>query len=150
MNIDHAILFNRCAQGVVSISDLIDFVHSLSSSEREHFLSGLITCVDQARPMAEDGHAAVQASGLSITRTPCVMVSKNVSHHQLRRMADLLDRRDFDEALSLLVHLYAIADRRRREVECSGNKPERHWWHLDLSNEDVIRWVRHQYNKGEL
>jgi len=127
---------NQIAQGVGPLNQALDAYRVLSPSERSGIIHLLSMMIDQAHPCASEITDAIRASGLKPSFTPCVMlVSGSSRYSQLSMLADLPDD-ELDKVFVLLMHLFQIADSRRR-ASCGDTCY--HWWHQNLSDETVVR-----------
>lgn len=125
---------NKVAQDVVPLEAAVADFTQLPLPERREALRRLVVMVDQAHPRPTEIEVAIVASGLRPTFTPCVMLTvlktpqTSPLRQQLTRMVQLPET-ELGKAFVLLIHVFRVADKRRRE-DCGSQC--QHWWHQDL------------------
>jgi len=144
MDIDHEILVNQMAQGIVQFGDGERCFSTLDLNSKRGMLREINAMILQAHPKPEDAISTIAASGLKETLTPCVLLSRPDIKAQLAKLANLPEP-ELINAFRLLVHLLGIADKRRRET--TPLDVVNHWWHRDLRNPHVIAEIRAHYQK---
>jgi hypothetical protein len=113
------------------IAGFVTWFDALTQSRQREILDELKLMVSQAKPVLDDGPAAVQASGLRSTFTPCVLLSRGYTLQVVTKIVGL-PADEYRKSAALLLTLFAIADRRRRETQCASGCS--HWWHRDLTD----------------
>ncbi len=144
MNIDHAILINQMAQGIVEIDEGEQWFSAHDLESKRGMLREVNVMILQAHPTPDDAISAIAASGLNDTLTPCVLLLKPGIKVQLAKLANLPEP-ELANVLKLLVGLLGVADKRRRETKPVDTV--NHWWHRDLRNPQVIAEIRERYRK---
>jgi hypothetical protein len=145
MSIDHAILINQMAQGIVAIGDGERWFSAFNLEFKRSMLREINAMILQAHPALEDPVSAIAASGLKETLTPCVLLAKPGIKVQLAKLANLPES-ELTNVLKLLVRLLGIADMRRLEMRQIDTV--NHWWHRDLRNPQVVAEIREHYRKS--
>jgi len=136
MTLETEILLNQIAQGVRPMQEGIALV-SRGASAHDAWIS-LRMMVCQARPRLHDVEEAIASAGLKPTYTPCVLLLKDQRPNQIEKVA-ALPANEAEKAFRLLVTVFAVADRRRRE-SCPANC--QHGWHRDFSDPNVLAEIR--------
>jgi len=139
MNIDEVILLNQIAQGIRTIQEGKDWFLSLSVERRLEVLRHVSFLALQASAREEDVPLAIERSGLRRGYTPCVLLLNGRLKIQLAKVC-ALPPEEYEKAFILLITLLGIADSRRRTTKCVDGCD--HWWHRDLSDEDVLNDIR--------
>lgn len=123
----HELQINRLAQGLMAWNAGIAWFEELDDGEKYDVLHTLCLCCDQSHPLLDEVAPAIEYAGLKPTFTPCVMLARaNPPEKALWPILGLPS----DERLKsfkLILALFAIADRRRRETVCCGQCS--HEWH---------------------
>ncbi len=117
---------NKISQGLMSIDEGLDWFNEAKPEYRSEIMHSLDSCVFQSHPTTEDIEEGVKKSGLKETYSPCVLIRKkpfNDVRNKILKMPELDQRRGF----ILLLSVFSVADKRRREDECKGNCT--HEWH---------------------
>jgi len=138
MNAENFILLNQYAQGVRKIEDGKDWFSNLSSDEQLLILRELSNLILQAGASINDVNEAIQKSRLKATFTPCVLLQKGSLKIQLSKVL-ALPFSEYAKVFSLFISLLSIADTRRRNTKCKNGCS--HWWHKDLSNDEIVRQI---------
>lgn len=135
MNLDEEILINKYGQDLVSADVLMRLFNSFDFSWKKVFLTDLSYLIIQSKPKDQDIVLAIKRSKLKPTFTPCVLLSKGVANHNLKKVIGLRED-ELSKALLLLLELFKIAYSRRYQIEknLSGK-----WWYQDLSDEEKLR-----------
>ncbi|MEU6244239.1 DUF5958 family protein [Streptomyces sp. NPDC047024] len=121
------VMLNELAQGLRPMSQGIAWFDALGPEEQSEVLLFLHHHCLQARPVTEDGPEGVRRSGLRVTHTPAVLVTRGRIDDQLGKIASLTPHDERRKAFRLLVAVLGLADARRRERFCSDGCG--HWWH---------------------
>ncbi len=141
--IEELVLLNQYAQDILKIDDGKAWFNSLSPKEQHELLRELSNLIIQAGVKDSDVNVAIKKSGLKPTYTPCVLLQKGNLKCQLAKTLSL-PIAEYAKTFSLFINLLSIADKRRRETRCKNECS--HWWHKDLSNEEVVNLIK---NSGE-
>jgi hypothetical protein len=142
MSLELDIYLNQLAQGVKPLSAGEQWFLQLPEEAQVDALRRLASHAMQAGAVGNDVAAAVSASGLKSSYTPCSMLTAHTKD-QLASSAlrvamsrvIALPAPERRKTFLLLIALLSVADRRRRERDFD---PARHWWHRDLSDERVV------------
>ncbi|MFH8371171.1 DUF5958 family protein [Streptomyces sp. NPDC018031] len=121
------VLLNELAQGLRPMSEGIEWFDDLGSKEQSEVLLFLRHHCVQARVVPEDAPESIRRSGLRLTHTPVVLISRGRIDMQLGKIAGLTPVNERRKAFKLLIAVLAVADGRRRERFCSHGCG--HWWH---------------------
>jgi len=141
MKIEQEILINKYGQNLVDIDPLLNFFRSFDMSYRKIFLNEMLFLVVQSKPEESDIEFAIKNSGLKSTFTPCVLLRKGVTNHNLQKLVDLPGD-ELEKVFILLMSLFKIAYERRFAVEKNNNSNK--WWYWDLSEETNINKILRQ------
>lgn len=137
------IFLNQIAQEVVTIEQGLQWFKNLQEDQQREIFRDLVFIICQAKAKPVDAENAVARSGLSPTFTPCVLLFKamkeqpyasSVLEQALWKIMGLPEN-EREKSFRLFIALFQVADARRRERNFD---PERHWWHRDLSDEQVV------------
>jgi hypothetical protein len=118
------------AQGMLPATEGIDWFLAQPTERRREVLRVLADLLYQAHPSSEEVTSAIEAAGLKPSFTPCVLLAAAKSDSQRYRRARQISELPDDEqhkGFLLLMKVFEIADRRRRESQCKGHC--QHWWH---------------------
>lgn len=119
---------NQIAQGIHDIEYVFELLKE--SPHPDLFWQALYTMVVQSHPTREEAVQAIEETGLKPTFTPCVLLVKdNTPEKNVGKICSLPEY-EHRKALILLMKVFQIADKRRRETECKEGCS--HWWHQDL------------------
>lgn len=122
---------NRIAQGSVPVKEGIEWFDALARDEQQSVLRTLAYITSQSHPLAKEVEPAISQAGLKLTFTPCIMVLKApLPEKGCQRLPDLPPD-EWSKSFRLMVALFALADRRRRETSCRNGCT--HDWH-NLAN----------------
>ena len=122
----HELQLNRIAQGLIPASEGIAWFEGLGSDEQQAVLRLLVLITVQAHPLKSEVEPAISQAKLKPTFTPCVMVSKAESPETGFTFGNLPPH-EWTKTFRLLIALFSIADRRRRETTCRNGCS--HAWH---------------------
>jgi hypothetical protein len=117
---------NRLAQGVEPLEEGIAWFNESAAKHRLEIMRALDICVFQSHPNEEDVKSGIAESGLKDTYSPCVLVLRkpfNLARQKVLSMVGL----DQERAFRLFLHIFSVADRRRRETQCKEGCS--HEWH---------------------
>ncbi|GAA2828310.1 hypothetical protein GCM10010441_60920 [Kitasatospora paracochleata] len=123
---DRTILLNRLAQELHPLDDGITWFTDLAAPERTAVLTVLAELCLHARATTEDAPEATARSGIRPTHTPAVLLARGHLAPQLHRIATLPGNEQL-KSFRLLIALFTVADRRRRERSCTPTC--HHPWH---------------------
>lgn len=130
MKIEDEILINKYGQELVEIDSLLNLFLGFDLSYQKIFLHEILHLILQSNPNDEDIESAITHSRLKSTYTPCVLLRKGVSYHNLKKMIDLPEN-ELKKVFVLFLSLFKIAYRRRFIIE--KNNLDK-WWYWDLSD----------------
>jgi Family of unknown function (DUF5958) len=139
MTLDEEILLNQLAQGIRSMEAGNEWFAGLPVEQRLEVLRTLSHMALQAGARGEDVAPAIKRATLRASHTPCVLLLKGRLAGQLAKVL-ALPPPEYEKAFALLLALFAIADQRRRATQCADGC--QHWWHQDLSQEQVVNDLR--------
>lgn len=134
MKLDNEILFNKYGQSLIELEFLLKKFEGLDIMSKRSFLNEVIFLILQSKPKEEDIELAITNSGLKPTFTPCVLLKKGVTNHNLEKLAGLPET-ELNKVFLLFSSLFKIAYKRRFEIE--KNNPNK-WWYWDLSDEENL------------
>ncbi|AXP80441.1 hypothetical protein CJ739_1352 [Mariniflexile rhizosphaerae] len=137
MKIEHEILINKYGQELVDIEPLLSLFRSFDMGSRKMFLNEIVFLILQSKPEERDIEFAIANSSLKPTFTPCVLLRKGVSNHNLKKLISL-PFNELEKVFVLFLSLFKIAYKRRFLVE--KNNPDK-WWYWDLSDETNINKI---------
>ena len=124
---DCAMMINRLAQGLVPVEAGISWFAALAPADRQCAMQTLWLCCDQSGILPSDVDAAISLAGLKPTFTPCVMLKKAARPRLALESIIALPENEQLKSFRLLLALFAIADKRRRETRCKDGC--QHEWH---------------------
>lgn len=150
MKIEDEIYLNKVSQGLEPLDGAIDWLLGQPDSRQVDILRSLAVMIAQAGVLGTDVDPAIAQSGLKSTFTPCRVLSAAVrrdpaGNRELTSSLWTVAGLPSDErtkSFKLFVALLDIADSRRKAAE----KTCHHWWHRDLSNDDVVSEIIRQYS----
>ena len=122
----YSIYLNRLAQGVIPIKEGLLWFSTLNEQERDKVMHNLNLCIHQSHPTKADIELGIENSDLKDTYSPCVLIRKkhfNLVRQKVLNFTDL----DQERAFELFVHVFSVADTRRRTEICKGKCT--HEWH---------------------
>ena len=135
---NNEILINKYGQGLVDVQEISSNFNLLDNFEKRNYLSDLVFFITQSKVNDSDIINAINESTLKSTFTPCVMLTKGIEKHNLKKIIDLPEN-ELDRVLLLFLSLFRIGYKRRFEVE--KNSPSK-WWYWDLSKEENLLKLR--------
>jgi hypothetical protein len=118
---------NKAAQGLLNRENILEWFRSLPSLEKKKVLKSLEMCTNQSHPLKSEVDQAIYDSGLKATFTPCVLLKKAEVPEKITYKISSLPENEQEKAFRLLLSLFTIADKRRRETQCSNGCS--HEWH---------------------
>jgi len=134
MKLEYEILINKYGQGVINSEPLLLNFEGLEVASKGDFLNDLLFLLQQSKPTDSGIEPAILESGLKPSYTPCVLLGKGVSSHNLERLIKLPEN-ELTKVFLLLLSLFKIAYQKRFATE--KNHPDK-WWYWDLSEEIII------------
>ncbi|MET8021190.1 DUF5958 family protein [Streptomyces decoyicus] len=119
-------IINEIAQGILSLEEGVKWFSSLEQAEKKAVLHEIVRYVMQAHATTQDGREGLSRSGVKSTMTPAVLI---VREPLLERMGTIINLppAEYTNSFRVLISTFAVADTRRREVECRGACS--HAWH---------------------
>ncbi|MBN68960.1 MAG: hypothetical protein CME32_06775 [Gimesia sp.] len=135
------IKLNQIRQGVIPDAEGQAWFAALEAAAQKSVLYQLNFICQQAGPTTADVLPAIEDAGLKSTFTPCVMLQRG-KLREASAKALQLPSNEYLKLFRLMIALFKIADQRRREF-CGAQC--RHWWHQDLSSEEVLQSIRNPH-----
>jgi hypothetical protein len=135
---EQEITLNRYGQGLIEVEVFFDEFSCFDLTEKRHYLQEIKALIQQSKPREEDIQPAILESKLKPTFTPCVLLTKGLANHQLRKIIELPEA-ELNKVLRLLLGLFKISYQRRFQTE--KNNPNK-WWYWDLSDNDNIERIK--------
>jgi len=132
--LEDAILINRFGQNLIGIEHMIKLFSSFNVEMKRDFLREINSLIMQSKPILNDIEPAILSSGLKPTYTPCILLRKGITRHNLEKLV-LLPENELSKVYVLLLSLFIIAYKRRYSIE--KNNPNK-WWYWDLSDNNNI------------
>ncbi|MFD5649542.1 DUF5958 family protein [Streptomyces sp. NPDC127039] len=117
----HEAILNELAQELRSVDEGVEWFKGLSEGDQRKVLHALVLFCGQARACEEDVPESIARSGIRLTHTPAVMLTK------WRFGMETLPAYELTKSFRLLVALFSIADTRRRALRCANGCG--HAWH---------------------
>ncbi|MFC9227420.1 DUF5958 family protein [Streptomyces decoyicus] len=119
-------IINEIAQGILPLEEGVKWFSSLEQVEKKAVLHEIVRYVMQAHATTQDGREGLSLSGVKSTMTPAVLI---VREPLLERMGTIINLppAEYTNSFRVLISTFAVADTRRREVECRGACS--HAWH---------------------
>jgi len=127
----HELQLNRIAQGLVSVPEGIAWFEALAPDEQQSVLRILAYITSQSHPLSAEVEVAIGQALLKPTLTPCVMVLKAPLPETGCQKLPALPSDEWVKSFRLMIALFSLADRRRRETSCRSGCT--HEWH-NLAN----------------
>ncbi|GLS25727.1 DUF5958 family protein [Marinibactrum halimedae] len=145
MDIKTDIYLNQISQGVKPLNEAVEWFISAKEIQIE-VLRRLIYFILQSGALGKDVESAISNSGLKPTFTPCQLLLKvfreepngNIMLSQSLSNIANLPESEREKSFKLLLAMFSIADKRKRE---KGLQPEKYWWHKDLSDVGVVEKI---------
>lgn len=152
MQFEVEIYLNQLAQEIKPLAEGKEWFALLNDEEQKKVLRALSTFIIQAGVIGSDVHSAFDLLAIKPTWTPCVILLK-AAEKDLKGNKELkkslakvvaLPKSERRKSFVLLIHILGVADARRRLLESKIGCD--HWWHKDLSDEQVIAHLLRSYN----
>lgn len=141
MKLEYELLINKFGQDLISKDEVLHVFDQQNDNGKKVFLEGLLQLIQQSKPLDSDINMIIAASKLRPTYTPCVLLQKGITFHNLQKIT-CLPKNEEMKSLVLLLHTFRIAYQRRFSTERGDvNK----WWYWDLSDKDVIKKIESMY-----
>lgn len=147
LSLDDQLLINRWAQELESNSSALG-LFARWSGQREVLLGLVSELCKQASPTDGDIPFVLANVPFQATRPAGVILCMGVNadvFNRLRRLGGQ-NAQNAQDAFWVFMYLFRVADARRRHSETNC----RHWWHMDLTNPEVVQWIRDEYSAGRL
>jgi len=137
---EELVLLNKYAQQLIMRETIYDWYSSFKEFEKKQIVKNVWYLALQAQVLESDIEKAAEISALKTTHTPVVMLSQGKDPFKNRGFnLSKLDGVVLNQAFKLVLECFALAEQRRRFAE--GSLPCHHWWHKDLSDENVIKEI---------
>jgi uncharacterized membrane protein YebE (DUF533 family) len=89
----------------------------------------LHVCAKQSHPIKEEVDLAIESANLKSTFTPCILLKNAETPEQSFDKLISLPDNEQEKSFLLMLSLFAIADKRRRETVCL-NECTHEWHHI--------------------
>ena len=109
-----------------SLDEAVDWFSSLDEAGKDSVLREIVLYLIQVHVTAQDGRDGLARSGVKATMTPAVLIVREPILEQVGKIAGLPPNEHL-KAFRVLLSTFAVADTRRREMECRGACG--HAWH---------------------
>lgn len=119
-------LLNELAQRRRASDEGVRWFDALDESQMRRVLYKLAGYITQAGAGPDDVRQGIEESGIKPTATPAVVLSRPGLAQRLATVTNLPES-ELRTTFCLLIAIYAVADRRRRESKCGDECT--HWWH---------------------
>jgi hypothetical protein len=147
VSLERDVYLNQCAQGVVKRDESLRWFSGLARNEKRSVLERLVYFVAQAGAVGRHVSLAVRESGLKPTFTPCILLAASgeadpEGSRSLRAATSKLlslPEQEAPKSFQLLLQLLRTATDERAARGLAA--PERHWWELDLRDEEEVRRI---------
>lgn len=143
MDLQDEVLINLFGQNRANTEAVFDRYNVLDVNSKKKYLNDLLFLILQSKPLLTDIEIAITESKLKPTFTPCVLLHKGVSRHNLEKILELPEE-EHEKVLRLFLSLFKVAYQRRFEIE--KNDPNK-WWYWDFSNEENYRIIMDRIDK---
>ena len=142
LTIEEEIYINQFVQQLHSLETMEKWFDLYNYDEKRCVILNLINLVIQAHPTIEE--IAYAADQLKMANTPATIKLLNPNKPYIKFGYELanLPKPELNGCFKLLLVTLSIADNRRKTEKCSNGC--NHWWHLDLSDEAVLKKLRHK------
>lgn len=117
---------NKLAQGFVSLIDGVDWFNGSNLNTKKDILQSLSVILLQSHPTTEEVISGISRSKLKRTDTPCVLMVEKPFKEAVATIKNLPEN-EWQKAFVLLLSIFSISDKRRRETECLNGCT--HEWH---------------------
>lgn len=138
LTIQELLLLNQYVQGIVSRDEINKWFFSFNENDKQSVVKNIWVLAIQAKVKENDIKNAMLAAGLKPAHTPVVMITngKDALYNRGYRLSTLKGI-VLNQVFLLVLECFVVADNRRKEKEdplhCN------HWWHKDLSDEQIIK-----------
>ncbi|WP_374206801.1 DUF5958 family protein [Streptomyces noursei] len=119
-------IINEFAQGLRSLEDSVAWFSSLEQVEQKSVLHEVVRYVMQAHATVNDAREGLLRSGVKSTMTPAVLIVREPILEKMGKIINLPPG-EYVKSWRVLLSTFAVADTRRREMECRGTCS--HAWH---------------------
>ena len=137
--LDRQIYVNQVAQEVFSIAEGQSWFNRLEEEQQREVLRDLVYLGLQAGARIEDVPGAIDGASVKPKDNVGQMLLVGSIREKMSKVPRLPSY-ELSTGFLLLLHLFRIADARRRAKYCVEGCS--HWWHRDLSDPNVIEEVR--------
>jgi hypothetical protein len=117
---------NLISQNYIKLEDGVNWFKSHDPIQQKEILRKLQYLILQSHARQEDVLEAIEKSNLKKTFTPCTLLVKGQLSAQIAKVVNL-NQSEHLKSFQLLIHIFLIADKRRRELDCIRGC--HHWWH---------------------
>jgi hypothetical protein len=117
---------NKIAQGFISIQSGIDWFDTFDQNEKKEVLQTLSVILTQAHPTRDEILSGVKKSKLKPTYTPCILITEKPFKEAIAKIRNL-PADELEKSFLLLLSIFSISDKRRRETDCANGCS--HEWH---------------------
>ena len=136
------IILNLYAQGGLSGQRIEEYFSSLGEDKKKEFVNKLLFLAQSSNVSERQLDTALQNSGYRNTINYYNMLKsrRNVFRNNLFRLKEL-EGKPFRQGFILLLELFREAYK-YKALQCGEREGECiHWWHSDLSNEDILNRI---------
>ncbi|MEI5011397.1 DUF5958 family protein [Streptomyces sp. PmtA] len=119
-------MINEVAQELHSLEEGVEWFSAFAPEEQRSVLHEIALYLMQAHVTVEDGRKGLEKSGVKATMTPAVLIVREPILEQIGKI-ERLPQQEYLKAFRVLMSTFAVADTRRREIECQGACS--HAWH---------------------
>jgi hypothetical protein len=153
MCIETDIYINQLAQNIIPQQEGNVWFGDLTPDGQLDVLRRIVFFILQAGARGIDVESAINDCKLKSTYTPCQLLLKAFKQEpegnkllstQLSKLVNL-PVNERHKSFVLLISLFRLAEQKKRE---KGLKPDKYWWHRDLSNEQVINEIISEHVSG--
>ena len=117
---------NKIAQGIIKFGDGINWFEVCDLKSKKEILQSLSYFLAQAHPSRKEVANGIKLSGLKPSYTPCVLMTEKPFNEALKIIRNLPEN-ESKKSFILWLSILSIADKRRRETDCSNGCT--HEWH---------------------
>ncbi|NKI25390.1 hypothetical protein SAMN04487911_12510 [Arenibacter nanhaiticus] len=141
MKLEEEMLINKYGQGLVNSKELLSNFNTFESEKKRTFLTDMTFLILQSKPNDNDIETAILESKLKPTYTPCILLKKGITSHNLNKIIALPEN-ELDKVFLLFLSLFKIPYQRRFQEE--KNHPDK-WWYWELSDENRVKMILKSY-----
>lgn len=123
----YEININRAAQGFIDRDQIVRWFKLLPPESKMEALNNLHYCVKQSHPIKGEVEMAISLSQLKSTFTPCILLKSVDIPEKIFNKIIALPEDEQEKSFLLLLSLFTVADKRRRETHCLNGCS--HEWH---------------------